>query len=394
MYNSHTLPPPSSIVSDHRPLRLTSSAATPQPTGECCFPTGENQRCSCQSFHHNRTVPGSQCDCEHLACFHVHTHSSSLQDGPSTSNHAQIASITALANRVQRLEEAVQQERALRETLLADEQRARERDVRILREALHPFYRSEEEMRRKLVEVEDRIDGTYDEQLRLKDRIVALDDANMALEKRMEDTAASKPKRRRTNNPNTNGINGVSHDSRSDVNEGTSARSSSQGQLSPLAISSGAISPKGPGLLLTEPEEPRSSGILNLVDLPEPPQNVFENGRTPRELTPREEPRSSGFLEISLAERLASKFASPPPRDFATATSVQAFAPQHSLYSREAPAHVLPLISSQIAVATRSNWTPVTEESPTDGSVRKRKWDDELRPLDVLANLSAASPMV
>ncbi len=394
MYNSHTLPPPSSIVSEHRPLCLTSSAATPQPNGECRFPTGENQRCSCQSFHHNRTIAGSQCDCDHLACFHVHRQSSLLQDRLSTSNQTQLATITALANRVQRLEETVQQERALRETLLADERRAREREVRILREALHPFYRSEEEMRRKLVEVEDRIDGTYDEQLRLKDRIVALDDANMALEKRLEDTAASKPKRRRTNNPNTNGINGMSHGSRSDINGAASAQSSSQGQLSPLAISSGAISPKGPGLLLTEPEEPRSSGILNLVDLPEPPQNVFENGRTPRELTPREEPRSSGFLEISLAERLASKFSSSPPRDFAVTKSVQAFAPHHSLYSRESSAHILPLMSSQIEEATRSNRTPATEGSPTEGSARKRKWDDELRPLDVLANLSAASPMV
>ena len=394
MYNSHTLPPPSSIVSEHRPLRLVSSVATSQPHGECRFPIGENQRCSCQSFHHNRTVQGSQCDCEHQACFHVHHQSSSLHEGLSTSNQSQLANLTALANRVQRLEEAVQQERALRETLLADERRAREREVRILREALHPFYRSEEEMRRKLIEVEDRIEGTYDEQLRLKDRLVALDDANMALEKRLEDAAASKPKRRRANKSNTNGINGISHDSRSDTNGAASAPSSSQGQLSPLAISSGAISPKGPSLLLSEPEEPRSSGILNLVDLPGPPRNVFENARTPRELTPREEPRSSGFLEISLAERLASKFSSPPPRDFAITTSVQAFAPHHSLYSRESSTHILPLISSQNETVARSNGILFREGSPTDASARKRKWDDELRPLDVLANLSAASPMV
>lgn len=306
--------------------------------------------------------------------------SSSLHDGASANIQTQLASITALVHKVQRLEEALQQERALREAMLTDERRAREREIRILREALHPFYRSEEEMRRKLVEVEDRIDRTYDEQLRLKDRLVALDDANMALEKRLED--AEGPKRRRVTRPD---INGLSYDSRSDINGHTSAHSSPPGQLS---VSSRAISPRDSGPLPTDREEPRSSGILNLVDLAEPLQNV----RTSRELTPREEPRSSGFLEISLAERLASKFAASPPKDFAaTAASMQAHAPHQTQYSHGSQANVLPIfISPRIGAATRSS----SEASPTDSYTRKRKWDDELRPLDVLANLSAASPMV
>jgi len=254
-------------------------------------------------------------------------------------------------------------------------------------------------MRRKLVEIEDRLDGTYDEQLRMKDRIVALDDANMALEKRLDDGAAAKPKRRRTTNQNGNQtanqngnqhVNVVPHDSRSDVNDSTSVRSSSQGQLSPLTLSSGATSPYGPGLIISEPEEPRSSGILNLVDFPERPQHT----QTPREATPREEVRSSGFLEISLAERLASKFVPNPSKDFtATSASLQVRGRHPSLCGRESVANVLPLISSQIEAANKPNTNTAAEVSPAESIARKRKWDEEM-PLNVLANLSAASPMV
>jgi hypothetical protein len=195
MYNSHKLPPPSSFAQEHRPLRLTTHPTLPLPTGPCRFillnPSVENQQCSCQSFHHNRGTPGSVCDCGHQACFHVHQPSAPAE-GPSTNNQNQYSSSTALLNRIQRLEDALQQERAARETAIADERRAREREVRILREALHPFYKSEEEMKRKLIEVEDHLEGTYDEQLRLKDRIVALDDANMALERRVEETEGAR----------------------------------------------------------------------------------------------------------------------------------------------------------------------------------------------------------
>ena len=275
----------------------------------------------------------------------------------------------------------------MRETAVADERRAREREVRILREALHPFYKSEEEMKRKLIEVEDRLEATYDEQLRLKDRIVALDDASMALEKRFEETEGSRPKKRRLSRQVPNG---VSHDTASDSPSRDSAYSSPLGHTLSPPTSSRAISPTGPTLA----DEPRSSGILNLVNLHEPPTIA----PTPREPTPREEVRSSGFLEISLAERLAFKFASsPPPRDFATTSApVQAPAPlqQQSIYTLSAPANGLPLTSSpQMNGASMAASMKSAEVSPTDGA-KKRTWDGELRPLDVLATLSAASPMV
>jgi hypothetical protein len=395
MYNSHKLPPPSSFAQEHRPIRLTSHPMPSLPAGACRFillnPSVENQQCSCQNFHHNRSTPGSVCDCGHQACFHVHQ-PSALPDGPSTNNQNQYSSSTALSIRVQRLEDTLQQERAMRETAIAEERRAREREVRILREALHPFYKSEEEMKRKLIEVEDRIEGTYDEQLRLKDRIVALDDANMALERRLEETEGTRPKKRRTSRQVPNGLsNGVGSDSHSHDN----ALSSPLGQSSSLSTSSRAISPTGPTLHVADHDEPRSSGILNLVNLQEPPPVTS----TPREPTPREEVRSSGFLEISLAERLALKFAtSPPPRDFATTSPpIQAYAPLQypSTYNQSATVNGLPMVfSPQMNGATKVASVTSAEVSSTDLTPQKRTWDEELRPLNVLASLSAASPMV
>lgn len=277
----------------------------------------------------------------------------------------------------------------MRETAIANERQAREREVRILREALHPFYKSEEEMRRKLIEAEDRIEATYDEQLRLKDRLVALDDANMALERRLEDVEGTRPKKRRTSRPIPNGTtrdgsDGHSHDS---------ALSSPHGQPLSLQNSSRAMSPTGPTLHATEHDEPRSSGILNLVNYPEPPPTA----PSPREPTPREEVRSSGFLEISLAERLA-KYATSPPRDFAaTSPPIQAHAPIQTqpLYNHNTTTDSLPLVlSPRTNGATKLASVTTTELSATDGTPKKRSWDGELRPLDVLANLSAASPMV
>ena len=312
-------------------------------------------------------------------------------ESASTNNHTQYSSSTALLNRVQRLEDAVQQERTMRETAVADERRAREREVRILREALHPFYKTEEEMKRKLIEVEDRIEGTYDEQLRLKDRIVALDDANMALEKRLEETEETATKKRRTSRQVPNG---VSHDTDFDSHSHDSAFSSPLGRTLSPPMSSRAISPTGPTLHVGEHDEPRSSGILNLVNHHEPAPVAT----MPRESTPREEVRSSGFLEISLAERLAYKFASsPPPRDFLTSSApVPALAPiqHHSIYVQSTSTKGLPMgTSPQMNGVAKAASVTSAEVSPIDGT-KKRTWDGELRPLDVLASLSAASPMV
>ena len=99
--------------------------------------------------------------------------------------------------KISRLEQALEDERHARTEDLKQEQRLRERDVRILREALHPFYRTETDMRKKLVELEDRIEGNYDEQVQMKERLIEVDDAAMVLEKRLDDLDGPRPKRRR-----------------------------------------------------------------------------------------------------------------------------------------------------------------------------------------------------
>ena len=98
---------------------------------------------------------------------------------------------------MKRLEDTLHNEREVRENIINRERQAWEREVRILREALTPFYKSEQDMRRKLVEIEDRVEGNYDEQLRMKERLVAVDDASMTVERRIEDLETSRGKRRR-----------------------------------------------------------------------------------------------------------------------------------------------------------------------------------------------------
>ena len=274
----------------------------------------------------------------------------------------------------------------MRETAITDERRAREREVRILREALHPFYKSEEEMRRKLVEIEDRIEGNYDEQLRLKDRVMALDDANMALEKRLEDAEGYKAKRRRISRPV---VNGTTSDIRPDDNGRSSAQSSPRDFTLTKAAFSGTLSPQRPAS--SEREEPRSSGILNLVNVSEPPP-YFPQAMVP---TPRNEVRSSGFLEIPLSDRLASKFSANQAKDIAPSTMPVQKRASNSLYDQHIPVSVVSmLMSSQIAGRDKATAMTVKEVLPSHRPFEISEHNGELRPLDVLANLSVASSLV
>lgn len=93
-------------------------------------------------------------------------------------------SITKLIDKIKKLEDALQNERIsrqeemrLRQRELKDEVLVREKEIRIIREALAPFYRSEEEIKRKMIELEDQVEGNYDDHIGLLDRVIALDDA-------------------------------------------------------------------------------------------------------------------------------------------------------------------------------------------------------------------------
>ncbi|ETN40551.1 uncharacterized protein HMPREF1541_04828 [Cyphellophora europaea CBS 101466] len=289
----------------------------------------------------------------------------------------------ALLERIKRLEETIHHEREIRETALQRERSLWEREVRILREALAPFYTSEQDMRRKLIEVEDRVEGNYDEQIRLKDRVVAVDDANMTLEKRVDEIEQSRSKRRRVSRqpvqedvpmyPNSSDERRIS-DERS-VNSNSSYALSPSSNLMPLA---------------PEREEARSSGILNLVEMtarsrlhPTPPVRAVQHRP--------EEARSSGFLALDLAERLgknhgtgvapAAPSTGPPPP------------PYMSFKDRYSP----PGYAQSDPDATTTRRSPSFAppgQSPGDLSPRKRKHLTEHMALDVLADVSMASPLI
>ena len=278
--------------------------------------------------------------------------------------------VSELQGRVRRLEDALKQERDSRERAMTEERRSRDREIRILREALHPFYRSEEEMRRNLIDIEDRLERGYDEHAHIQDRIITLDDAQMALEKRLEDLEPEQ-KRRRTRN---HSVNGTSHNAARDLINGHESKS--DGDLyrpRPLALDASRMLRHTSSA--ADPDEPRSSGILDLIH---PQERQTVGLLPPRQPSPVEEARSSGFLEISIAQRLASRTASTPPSGPVGATwAVQAEAQRRRMSSMHS--------SSTLEGA---------DTSSGDDLSKKRKRSNDLGPLKLLADLSAASPMV
>ncbi|KEF60570.1 uncharacterized protein A1O9_02131 [Exophiala aquamarina CBS 119918] len=397
MFGSNALSLPPTFHHEHRPLRLTSESARPQPTGECRYllqhPSAQNQqRCSCQSFHHNRSAPGNICECGHQACYHVHE-TNKDKSSPEISATL-VEKLNCLMEKVKRMEETIQNERRSRESTMHRERQLWESEVRILREALAPFYKHDEEMRHKVTDIEDRVEGNYDEQVRLRDRLVAVDDMAMTLEKRVEELEGQRPKKRRVNRaqgPEEQLPNGhISSDNSgrrvsSSIDE-RSIHTPSSRALSPLTNASAPPH--------TEMEEARSSGILNLVELPRSMPFNFP----PRLSPPQDEARSSGFLNLNLADRLAQKAASERGLD-AAQRAIQTPpqdrpSPPASVYARSDP---------EIA---RASYTPpaVMQPSklplvdimvlpPINTSPRKRKHFDHIA-LDVLADVSVASPLI
>lgn len=380
MFGSNALPRPSNFATqEHRqhPLRLPSEARL-APAGPCHYvllhPSVQNQRCSCQSFCHNRAAPGNICDCGHQSCYHVAQHTSEGQ------SHETVSAVTeeALLDRIRRLEETIHYESEIRDNAFQKERNSWEREVRILREALAPFYTSEQDMRRKLVEIEDRIDCNYDEHVRLRDRLVALDDANMALEKRLEDVEVSRAKRRRISRPrmHDDALMQVNSDDRR-ISDERSVYSSSSQALSPGST----FAP-----MQSEREEPRSSGILDLVS-----RSRLQATPLVRNAGERvEEARSSGFLALDLAERLGKTEVTEQP---VPASGVPP-PPYAWLRDRQNPPDYAQ--SNPDASMRRSPNSAPPQQSPPDHSPRKRKHPAAhlASGLDVLADVSMASPMI
>jgi hypothetical protein len=375
--NALPLPANLSLPQTHRPLSLTEEGARHLPSGACHFvllhPTVQNQRCSCQNFLLNRAALGSICQCGHQACYHV---AQPLPREQQSRESVSLASETALLERIKRLEETIHHERDARETSFQRERVLWEREIRILREALAPFYKSEQDVKRKMIEIEDRIEGNYDEQVRLKDRVVAVDDASMNLERRV-DTLESR-KRRRVSRPLAEDtfMRGSSSEDRRSVPI-VDDRSVHSASVSSHALSPGSNFTPVPA----DADEPRSSGILNLMETSVRPRVAHGSARSSS--LPTEEPRSSGFLALDLAERLSmhsktlepTRDNPPPP-------------PYRFGFDRQSPPEYAQ--SNPDAAIFRHALIP----SPPELSPRKRKHAVEHLALDVLADVSMASPLV
>ncbi|KKZ58459.1 hypothetical protein EMCG_00950 [[Emmonsia] crescens] len=94
----------------------------------------------------------------------------------------------ALLERVCRLEEQHRHDRRLWEEQLKEERRARREDARVLREAMHSFYKfMEREVPQKFAAVDDKTDSLLDHVSRLEERIGIIDDSTIALETRVSD---------------------------------------------------------------------------------------------------------------------------------------------------------------------------------------------------------------
>ncbi|KIW76049.1 hypothetical protein Z517_10794 [Fonsecaea pedrosoi CBS 271.37] len=397
MFGSNALPLPPPFAHD-RPLRLSAESARPLPTGECRYlllhPSAQNQQCSCQSFHLNRSAPGNICECGHQACYHVHRENNN-EKHTDTLNGV-LDKINVVFDKVKRMEETIQNERSNRDSALQRERQMWEREIRILREALAPFYQSEKEMRRRIVDIEDRVDGNYDEHVRLRDRVVAVDDATMSMEKRVEELEDFRFKRRRVGRNNTqdqplqNGYVSSDPDNFRRVSssiDGGSVRTPSSRALSP----NGTAPAPAP-----EPEEPRSSGILNLVaEIPRPGHFV----NLPQRLSPpQEEPRSSGFLTLDMGERLKERAASEQVAQISVHQASRITPPQ----DRPSPSNSAKSNQDIPSRATRTPpeilnpRMPIIDVMVLPGNVspRKRKHHLDHIALDVLADVTVASPLM
>ncbi len=270
-----------------------------------------------------------------------------------------------------------------------------EREVRILREALAPFYQSEKEMRRRTVELEDKVEGNYDEQVRLRERVVAVDDATMSMEKRVDELEGSRPKRRRVGRNNIHEPI-MPSDYISSADDNFRRISSSDNGGSVHTPSSRALSPNGvappPAV---QAEGPRSSGILNLVA--EVPRTVgFVN--VPQRLSPpQDEVRSSGFLMLDLRER-GKERASERAAHVAVHQAARITPPQERL----SPVGSVHSNLDGPPMTSRSHTEPINTKmplidlmlAPENLSPRKRKHHLDHLALDVLADVTVASPLI
>ncbi|KAI9888835.1 MAG: hypothetical protein M1814_006238 [Vezdaea aestivalis] len=190
----HVSPPPPPPPSNSPPL----------PQGLCRFILLHpeiRERCACQTFHLNKQVPGSSCECGHGACYHL--------PEPERGDLSR-QELDNLSARVKLLERELEKERAGHNepklvdriaSLQTDVETAkyeREEEFKSLNRSLAVAYSHMVNFQRqfaaRVTEHEDRIENLLDKVSAFKDenkllqkRLISVDDANMALEVRLDD---------------------------------------------------------------------------------------------------------------------------------------------------------------------------------------------------------------
>lgn len=386
MFASHALPPPSTFGHEHPPLRITSDSARPQPQGGCHYQNsaGQGVRCRCQTYQHNRSLPGNTCDCGHSACYH-----SQVNDERRLSPDR---IVSALAEKVRKLEDIVVKERETRNNMALRERQSWEREVRLLREALVPFYHSESEMKRRLAQLEHRSLNNDEDHFQLKERMSAIEEVNTSLERRMQQPGSSHPRKRKAS---------LDHETVVVMSPESNYTYSSSSIASDTTSISTQRSPQPPSpISLPVPiamtvASPRSSGVLNLK--PKLPPELVYPGQLTQQLDSDIEPRSSGFLSLDLTERLRRHKLSPNPAEVLPGTvsglnhiyhkspstiSSGLPSPPHS----KIPSRALP-VSGLLSTGTRND---KEARSPK----RHKQQSDGMLALEILANATVQQPTV
>ncbi|KKA16632.1 hypothetical protein T310_9750 [Rasamsonia emersonii CBS 393.64] len=147
-------------------------------------PSVPDQRCACQGFRLDESLPGAHCECGHQACYH--SHSAAVPPPAEESPVSSSVAYAALLDRINSLEAQYQRDRKIWQEELQEERRARREDVRVLREAMHAFFQfMEQDVPRQFVDIEDKIESVVDRQQQLHERVMTVDDSSMVLEDRI-----------------------------------------------------------------------------------------------------------------------------------------------------------------------------------------------------------------
>lgn len=241
------------------------------------------------------------------------------------------------------------------------------------------------------MDLEEKIDSNYDEHHRLKERVVAIDHANTSLERHVQTIDDARGRKRKAS------ISAGRCRIMSPESNCTTA--SSVG--SETTSSSGNISPQPPSPVnLPVPSNPtvvspRSSGVL--IHRATSRHGSVGQNHDPRQVPTAalaNEPRSSGFLSIDLAQRMRRKQPS-PTGSHEKLLPVGGNIPDHQSGKSVSITSAPPTYKKSPGAIPVSGLLSTSPTRPgfDQRSLKKRRQQNGMMALDVLANASVERPL-